>query len=99
MSRDENAQYYDAGGIETLDIVKAKLTREQYIGYLLGTALVYQCRMMHKGQSLSDARKAANYSAWLAEELDRAKDIAEPEPMAFEWKKVEKARDEILNRK
>jgi len=78
MSRDERAQYYDAGGIETLDIVRAKLTREQYIGFLLGTSLVYQCRMMHKWQTISDARKAANYSKWLADELDRANDIAEP---------------------
>ena len=90
MSRDENAQYYDAGGIETLDIVRAKLTREQYIGFLLGTSLVYQCRMMHKGQSLSDARKAANYATWLADELEDlkvAKDD-EGEPMAFKWQRA-----------
>jgi hypothetical protein len=71
MSRDENATYYDAGGIETLDIVRAKLTREQYIGYLLGTSLVYQCRMNWKGYGLSDAMKSANYAKWLAEELEK----------------------------
>jgi hypothetical protein len=69
VSKDERAKYYDAGGIETLAIVKAKLTREQYIGFLLGTALVYQCRLNHKGQAADDARKAANYAIWLAEEL------------------------------
>lgn len=99
MSRDENASYYDAGGIETLDIVKAKLKHEQYIGYLLGTCLVYHCRMNLKGQDEGDAKKAANYARWLADELDRAKDIAEPEPMEFEWKKIVDVRDDVLNRK
>lgn len=69
MSKDKNSSYYDAGGIETLDIIKAKLTHEQYLGYLLGNAIKYNCRMMHKGSSRRDAEKAANYSTWLAEEL------------------------------
>ncbi|MCB2218010.1 MAG: DUF3310 domain-containing protein [Desulfobulbaceae bacterium] len=70
MSRDGKATYYDAGGIETYDIVKAKLTQEQYIGFLLGTSLVYQCRLNWKGQAADDARKSANYAVWLAEELE-----------------------------
>jgi hypothetical protein len=69
VSRDGKATYYDVGGIETFDIVKAKLTREQYIGFLLGTSLVYQCRLNWKGQAADDARKSANYAQWLAEEL------------------------------
>ncbi len=72
MSRDGNATYYDVGGIETFDVVKAKLTREQYIGWLLGTSLVYQCRLNWKGQAADDARKSANYAVWLAEELQDA---------------------------
>lgn len=65
MSRDTKSNYYDAGGIETLDVIKAKLTPEQFRGYLLGNALKYSCRMMHKGDPTRDAEKAANYSAWL----------------------------------
>lgn len=42
MSRDKNSSYYDAGGIETLDVIKAKLTNDQYQGYLLGNAIKYQ---------------------------------------------------------
>lgn len=72
MSRDGQATYYDAGGIETFDIVKAKLTKEQHIGFLLGTALVYQCRLNWKGQAVDDARKSANYALWLAEALQDA---------------------------
>ena len=69
MSKDDKSTYYDAGGIETLDVIKAKLTKEQYHGHLLGNAIKYQCRMMHKPPEnpQRDAEKAANYSKWLAE--------------------------------
>ena len=68
MSRDPNSTHYDAGGIETLEIVRAKLTPEQYRGYLLGNAIKYACRLNHKGSPQRDAEKLANYSAWLAAE-------------------------------
>jgi len=70
MAKDQKSTYYDAGGIETIDIIKAKLTPEQYQGYLLGNALKYQCRMMHKHgdeERKRDAEKAAYYSQWLSE--------------------------------
>lgn len=72
MSRDKRSSYYDAGGIETLDIIKAKLTPEQYKGYLLGNAIKYNCRMMHKtvNEPSRDAQKASNYSKWLSEVLE-----------------------------
>lgn len=69
MSKDAKSKYYDAGGIETLDIIKAKLTPEQYEGFLLGNAIKYLCRLNFKSIDLSDktrdAAKAANYIAWL----------------------------------
>ena len=71
MAKDSKSGYYDVGGIETLDIIEAKLTPEQYQGYLLGNAIKYQCRMMHKNADSPqrDAEKAANYSKWLEEAL------------------------------
>ena len=73
MSKDEKSNYYDAGGIETLDVIQAKLTKEQYQGYLLGNAIKYQLRMMHKtpDKPQRDAEKAANYSAWLRDFLNK----------------------------
>lgn len=68
-ARDEKASYYDEGGITTLDIIKAKLTPEQYEGYLLGNVLKYTCRMMHKETPSRDAEKAANYARWLHESM------------------------------
>ncbi|OQX34093.1 MAG: hypothetical protein B0D91_13080 [Oceanospirillales bacterium LUC14_002_19_P2] len=74
MSRDSKSSYYDAGGIETLAIIRAKLTSEQYKGFLLGNSLKYQCRMMHKHDEVGrirDAEKAANYSKWLKETMEK----------------------------
>lgn len=67
MSRDNKAYYYDEGGIETLDIILAKLTPEEYRGFLKGNAIKYLCRAAFKGDPLRDFEKAANYTQWLAE--------------------------------
>ena len=76
MSRDEKSTYYDAGGIETIEVMKAKLTPEQYKGYLLGNVIKYGCRMNHKGDIVRDAEKMAVYSnelCVLLHEIDKTK--------------------------
>ena len=67
VARDEKSSYYDAGGIEVLDVIKAKLTPEQYRGYLLGNAIKYVLRLNWKDTPERDAEKAANYLTWLKE--------------------------------
>lgn len=71
MSKDKKSSYYDAGGVETLEVIRAKLTPEQYRGYLLGNQIKYACRMMHKtpNNPRRDAEKAANYAVWLFDEF------------------------------
>lgn len=61
MSVDPKSGYYDVGGIETLSIIKAKLTPEQYTGFLLGNAIKYLCRYNHKGNGKRDIEKANYY--------------------------------------
>ena len=58
---DPKARYYNAGNIETLDIIKAKLTVEQYKGFCLGNAMKYICRAEHKGNYNRDIEKAIFY--------------------------------------
>lgn len=72
MSRDEQSTYYDEGGIEVFDIIKAKLTKEQLKGFYLGNAIKYSTRMNWKtpDEPIRDAQKAANYSQWLKELLE-----------------------------
>lgn len=43
-------EYYSVGGIETIDFIKAKLTPEQYEGWLRGQVLKYASRSEYKGE-------------------------------------------------
>ena len=70
MSRDPKASYYDAGGIEVLDVIRAKLTDEEYRGYLKGNAIKYLLREAWKGSPERDREKAANYTQWLRDAGD-----------------------------
>ncbi len=67
MSKDKKASYYDAGGIEVLEIIKSKLTPEQYKGFLLGNCIKYSTRANFKGCFDRDVEKIINYSTWLRE--------------------------------
>lgn len=69
MSIDEKSTYYDAGGIEALSVIKAKLTPEQLQGYYLGNALKYLMRAFYKENPARDVEKARNYVGWLADLL------------------------------
>lgn len=50
MSLDPKSNYYDFGGIETMNIIKAKLTPEQYLGFCLGNSIKYLSRFNSKNQ-------------------------------------------------
>ena len=69
MAVDEKSTYYDQGGYETIDIIKAKLTPEQFKGYLLGNLIKYSCRLNWKGMPERDAEKIDVYSGMLKEFL------------------------------
>ena len=66
MTKDEKSTYYDAGGIETIDIIKAKLTEEQFKGWLLGNCIKYSGRANFKGTFQRDIEKLEFYSKELA---------------------------------
>ena len=57
--------HYTKGGIETIDYIKAKLSPEEYRGYLRGNLLKYASRLGDKDSD--DAGKAA----WYADRLDK----------------------------
>lgn len=59
--------HYTAGGIETIDFIKAKLTKEQYEGYLLGNIIKYSSRIGLKGEAKVDAGKLH----WYTRELEK----------------------------
>jgi hypothetical protein len=55
-----NPDHYKIGGIETIDYIEAKLTKEQFRGYLVGNVIKYISRFEHKN-GLEDLKKAGWY--------------------------------------
>lgn len=53
--------HYTYGGIETIDFIKAKLTDEQFVGYLKGNVIKYVTRANLKGNHAQDLAKAKWY--------------------------------------
>lgn len=80
MAIDKKSSYYDQGGIETIKIIKAKLTPEQYQGYLLGNIIKYSTRLNWKGSPERDAEKLVVYSKQLQERNEVVQ-----EPKVFDW--------------
>jgi hypothetical protein len=53
--------HYTVGGYEAIDVIRSKLTTEEYIGYCKGNILKYTMRANYKGHHDEDLRKAAYY--------------------------------------
>lgn len=53
--------YYDVGGIETIDFIKAKLSKKEWKGFLRGNVIKYVARAPYKGDEPHDYKKAAYY--------------------------------------
>jgi hypothetical protein len=81
MSEVHSPAHYTTGGIEVIDIIRAKLTRDQLIGYYYGNVLKYMLRWQGKG-GVQDLEKAEVYRGWLAGVLNTkptpAPDITNP---------------------
>ena len=56
-------------GIETIDIIKSKLTLEEYIGYMRGTIIKYITRLGYKGSG-EDMINDVGKIIWYAKELE-----------------------------
>jgi hypothetical protein len=53
--------HYTVGGIETIDYIKAKLSPEEFIGYLKGNVIKYTSRAGKKQDTIQDLEKAQWY--------------------------------------
>jgi hypothetical protein len=66
----EHPDHYTLGGIETLDFIRAKLTPEEFRGYLRGQIMKYVSRLGMKDAPEIDAGKIRFYSQRLEELMD-----------------------------
>lgn len=80
MPIDDKSTYYDAGGIEVMEIIKAKLTPEQYRGFLLGNIIKYACRANHKAAFNRDVEKAGVYQRKLLDAMMGETEPTQAEP-------------------
>lgn len=64
-----NPSHYNRNGIESIDVLKAYLTPEEFRGYLKGTQIAYLLRSPYKKQEKDDILKAQWYADRLAQEV------------------------------
>lgn len=61
MKDNINPNHYKVGGIETFEYLKAKLTKEELIGFCKGNIIKYISRSNHKENTEEDLSKAKWY--------------------------------------
>jgi len=59
--------HYLQGGIETIDVIESRLTREEFVGYLKGCKMKYDLRYPFKGAFAQDLDKSEWYKNKLIE--------------------------------
>ena len=72
-----NPMHYTVGGYEAIDVIKAKLTPEEYRGACKANVLKYLMRANYKGHHDQDLEKALYYMKELVNALE-SKEIREP---------------------
>lgn len=60
-SKVDHPSHYNQGKIETIEIIKSSMNKEQYKGFLKGNILKYICRSEFKENELEDLQKAQWY--------------------------------------
>ena len=71
--------HYMQGGIEAIDVIASRLTKEEFIGYLKGCKLKYDLRYPFKGNPEQDLEKSEWYKNKLLEVLKDEDAINPPE--------------------
>ena len=69
MSDKINPDHYKHGGIETIAYIKAKMSKDEFYGYLKGNALKYVSREGHKGESHHDSLDDIGKAEWYLAEM------------------------------
>jgi hypothetical protein len=69
MDNVNHPKHYLVGGLEAIDIIASRLTKEEFIGYLKGSKLKYDLRYPFKGRPEEDLAKSEWYKNKLVEIL------------------------------
>ena len=77
MDNVNHPKHYLVGGIEAIDVIASRLTKEEFIGYLKGSKLKYDLRYPFKGRPEEDLAKSEWYKNKLIDVL-RDEDAVNP---------------------
>jgi hypothetical protein len=69
MSDNINPDHYKKGGIETIEYQQAKMSKEEFKGYLKGNALKYVSREGLKSEKLTDKIDDCKKAIWYLEQM------------------------------
>jgi hypothetical protein len=69
MSDAINPDHYKHGGIETIEYIKAKMSPQEYYGYIKGNALKYISREGLKSEKIMDKIDDLKKSIWYIEKM------------------------------
>ena len=75
--------HYLQGGIETIDVIESRLTKEEFVGYLKGCKMKYDLRYPFKGKFEEDLDKSEWYKNKLLEIVKGEEVINPPEVEAI----------------
>jgi len=84
--------HYLVGGIEAIDIIKSRLTKEEYVGYLKGCKLKYDLRYPFKDHPEQDLEKSDWYKNKLLE-ATRDEVAVNPPEIDAQLQRIEMADD------
>ena len=68
-----NPEHYKAGGIETIEFIKAKMSKEEFYGYMKGNALKYISREGLKSDKITDQIDDIDKAIWFLEYMKKTK--------------------------
>tara|TARA_B100000767_G_scaffold223551_1_gene212499 strand:- start:383 stop:679 length:297 start_codon:yes stop_codon:yes gene_type:complete len=78
MSDNINPDHYTKGGVETIEFIQAKMSKEEFYGFIKGNALKYISREGLKSDKLTDKIDDCKKAIWYLEQMIQVhqKDIA-----------------------
>ena len=66
-----NPSHYNQGRVETIEVIRDVLSKEQFIGYCVGNTMKYVSRHRHKNKPKEDLLKARWYLNKAIEEMEK----------------------------
>ena len=69
MSDNINPEHYKSGGIETIEYIRAKMTKEEFYGYIKGNVMKYVSRVDKKSDKLLDKIDDLKKAQWYLNRL------------------------------